>query len=89
MRIIICVPIQFESVRGSIVRQCGTCKGDVWVAPTSMADLKEGDEMMCLDCVPPDLFTTGEFGGFFPGQIEEVRRYLKEKGHAETDAGNS
>ena len=79
-RIIICVPIDLEHVKGSVVRQCEKCGGDIWVAPTSMAELKEGDKLICLACIDLDLLIRdAEFGGFIPGQIEELERYYMHK----------
>lgn len=84
---LVCIPLRtsHDPVAGSVPLRCKQCEELVWVSPTSFDAVQQGASIVCAECAKLEIDAAHargeppEWGGFLPGQVEELKRELRDE----------
>jgi len=84
---LVCHPVRSMAhpVAGSVPIRCKQCETPVWLSPTSFDRVRLGASVLCLACAHREIVAAEargeppEWGGFLPGQVEELKRELRDE----------
>jgi len=78
--ILVCIPVRsmHDPITGATIIRCTRCDEPCWLAPSSVPALSSVT-VVCSPCAFADTqVLMRDFGGFLPGQLEELIRELKD-----------